>query len=98
MSDEIYQLRRILSEDARNLTHKGDEIRGFETVDRIYKGLGRWQTYYHVVTKGHSGSHYRWMYGQGSTEYQDSDGFMDDDEIQEVTPVVKTVIDWEVVQ
>lgn len=101
--DERSALRALLSSassvyrawDGRwtDLRSVGDELGGFVVVETIEDEPRRWSRAVSVITRGPSGTHYRWSFDQGLTEMQD-DSILDLDpeivEQHEETVVVKT--------
>jgi hypothetical protein len=55
----------------RELSWKGAELEGWETVDIKSLGSGRWSEYFDVITRSPAGNYYKWSYESGLTEYQE---------------------------
>jgi hypothetical protein len=51
----------------------GDELGGFVVVETIEGDDRRWSRAVEVIVCAPSGTHYRWSYDSGLTEYQDDD-------------------------
>lgn len=85
--EEVEKLKAILHEEWYPLVNAGDEYEGFTTVDFQFFDSGRWSTYFRVVTRGPSGQHYAWIYGDG-----DEDEF--DGDLEAVRPQPTHTIEW----
>lgn len=102
--DELSALRALLASKSSvygvwgrgrwsDLRSVGDELGGFTSVETIDGEDRRWSRLVEVITRGSSGTHYRWIFDQGLTESQDDDYYDDPPEVVEAheeTVVVRT--------
>lgn len=73
LDTEVAELEEILRDDWYELSKLGDNVDGFETVDRIEGNDRRWFRCITVITQGPSGQLYQWEFDHGLTEHQESE-------------------------
>lgn len=91
---EVAAFAAILTEDYIELADVGDQVDGFETVERTAGEPRRWFRAITLITRAPSGQHYRWRYDEGLTENQDNEGPAENGEptITPVRAVEETVV------
>lgn len=85
---------KLSVEEARWLL-MGD-LEGWETLDTLSEGKGRWELYYTTIVKHlESGKCYSLDWSRGATEQQDTRPFeWDEPKLVEVEPYEEVVVKW----
>ena len=103
-ADERAALRALLSSRSSvyrtwedrwsDLRSVGDDLGGFVVVETIEDEPRRWSRAVSVITRGPSGTHYRWSFDQGLTEMQEDSVLDLDPELVEQHEETVVVRSW----